>query len=148
MSLQAAFQECLVEGDFRRMRRLSAEMAPHLPQPRTDTEAEIALHMARTQAESMSLRARAYSHQWLGERCLPSQLPDLLKPTAERMVPQVVEAVGIAVKATNPRRVEEARAVQKAMSDVVEEMFADGDRDPVLVSQRMAEARERVYRGA
>jgi len=147
MSLQAAFRQCLAEGDVRGMRRLSAEIAPHEPQPKDDAQAEVALHMARTQMESLPLRARAWSHRWLTERAYPSQLPDLLRPAAERIYANTVQTVGIAIKAS-PHRREQALAARSAMETVVQEMFADGDRDPVLVSQQMLRARMRVLRTA
>lgn len=71
-------------------------------------------------------------------------MPDDLKPKAERIYPRIVSAVGIAVKATNPRRKSHALAIQSAMSDAVAEAYADGKTDPAFVSQRMKEARERI----
>jgi hypothetical protein len=63
-----------------------------------DAKTLVMLHMARTAAKSIPMGLRAYSHRWLVDHGLPSQLPDELKPKAERMYPQVVSAVGIAVK--------------------------------------------------
>lgn len=128
------------------MRRLQAALYPHLPCPKTDSDAEIALHMARTQTNALEFRLRAWSHRWLIERSLPSQMPDHLKPQAERMYPRVVAAVGIGVKAGHPDRAPLAEAIQGAMSNAVLEMFADGIRDSVRVTARMQEARRRILR--
>ena len=144
----AAFRQCLAEGDYRGMCQLQAALYPHLPRPKTDTDAEVAMHMARTQTGSLEFRLRAWSHRWLTERSLPSQMPDHLKPQAERMYPRVVAAVGIGVKAGHPDRVPLAEAIQGAMSDAVLEMFADGVQDSARVTARMQEARRRVMRGA
>jgi hypothetical protein len=148
MSRAAAFRDCLEDGDFRRMRTLFATVAPHLPQPQTDEQAEISLHMARTQTASLGFSLRAWSHKWLRERNLPSQLPDFLLPAYERLYPTVVDGVGIAVRATRPERVDQAIAVRTSMENAVLEMFADGVRDPTRVSARMMEARDKTLRQA
>src|SRR5215218_10937824 len=86
--------------DVEGARRLWSFVNPHLPQDGTDADFLASLHHARTQAESMHLSHRAYSHRWLEERGLPSGLPDHLKPSAQRMYPRIVSAVGIVVAAT------------------------------------------------
>jgi hypothetical protein len=121
-------------------------IAPHLPQPRNDAEVLTSIHCARTYAQSIAFRLRAYSHAWLVERGLPSGLPDYLRPSAERMYPRVVDAVGIAVGAP-PHRRELGLAVRHAMSDAVEDCYADGNKDPAFVKARMFEARLKVMRG-
>ena len=124
--------------------RLWAHVSPHLPQPQTDHDAlVIVIHHARTQALSMAFKLRAYSHRWLTERGLPSGLPDILRPAAERVYPRIVTGVGIAVKPTSPRRAQEAIALRGAMSDAVAEAYADGRTEPEYVKMRMSEARER-----
>ena len=142
------FRDLLERADVAGVRRLLPEIMPHFPPPKTQEEMEITLHMARTACDLLPLQKRAWSHAWLSEKSLPSQLPDQLKPAAERMYPRVVEGVGISVKAGSPERVPVALAVRGAMETVVEEMFADGDRDPALVRQRMFEARSKVLKGA
>jgi hypothetical protein len=106
----------------------------------------VTIHHARTQAPNIVFKLRAYSHAWLTERGFPSGLPDKLRPKAQRMYPRIVDAVGIAVK-TPPWRRELGKAIQKAMSDVVEDCYANGDTDPVLMRARMTEARMKVLRG-
>ena len=128
------------------MRALFAATAPYMTQPETDEQAEISLHMARTQTASLGFSLRAYSHRWLVERSLPSQLPDFLRSSVDRMYPQVVETVGISVMASRPERQEHAAHVRTSMENVVLEMFADGVRDPVRVSVRMGEARTRAMK--
>jgi hypothetical protein len=68
----------------------------------SDAEALVTLHHARTQAESIALKLRAWSHRWLLEHGYPSGLPDHLKPSAERIYPRVVEGVGISVNFRSP----------------------------------------------
>lgn len=142
MAARDAFVEALEAGDIRRLRRIWASQKAHLPQPRDAAEAELTMHIARTASERVSFKVRAYSHSWLTERGQPSQLPDRLKPKAERMYPQVREGVGISYttrKEWLKPVVEEAR---KEMELAVEDCFANGDTDPQLVSARMEEARQ------
>jgi hypothetical protein len=141
------FNRCLVELDVAAIRRLWAATSPGAHQPQSDLEALIALHHARTQAESVPFNLRAYSHRWLCERDLPSGLPDELKPRAERVYPKIVEAVGVSVKAMSEASIPLAKAIERAMSDAVEEAYADGNRNSDFVKARMQEARARVLRG-
>lgn len=144
MSFAAQFRQCLQDGDLAALRGLWAQVMPHLPQPQTDAQALIVMHRARTEAQSVTFRARAWSHRWLTERALPSGLPDGLKPRAERLYPVIVDAVGICVKASSELMKPAARMIQQAMSDAVADAYAEGRKDPVFVRQRMKEARGRV----
>jgi len=146
MSVPDELHRCLDELDIQGLRRLWSQVAPHLHQPQNDAEAEASLHMARTLAESIAVRKRVYSHCWLTDRGLPSQLPDHLRLPLERVGPRIVEGVGIAVRARDPDLQPVADEAQKAMCNVVEEMYADGDTDPELVKSRMREARLKVKR--
>ena len=96
------FLRCLEEVDVAGVRRLWQHVSPHLPQPKDDAEALATIHVARTQSEAIGFRLRAYSHRWLIDRNLPSMLPDIMGPKAERTYPRVVEAVGISVTAVDP----------------------------------------------
>ena len=136
------FRRCLEECDTKSFRSISATVSPHLPQPDNDSEALITIHMARTQSESIAFRLRAYSHRWLTDQGLPSQLPDQLKPKAERIYPKIVQAVGISVNMSSPELQPAAKLIEHAMGQAVEDCFANGDTDPVLVSLRMAEAQK------
>jgi hypothetical protein len=138
----AAEMRLLLEaGDVEGLRAFHAKHSPHLDQPASHEAAEVAMHMARTQSRSVRFKLRAYSHSWLTERSLPSQLPDHLRPRAERMYPRIVEAVGVSVSASSVEMKPVARFIQQAMCDVVEDMYANGDKDPDLVRKRMREAR-------
>jgi hypothetical protein len=137
------FRAALEAGDVRLCKRMWAAFMPHLPEP---SDAEAAMHMARTGAETISFRARAWSHRWLSERDLPSQLPDKLKPSAERIYPRVVEGVGISVNTRSPYLKPAMIEVRHAMEDVVSDCYANGDTDPAIVRPRMNEARERTMR--
>ena len=72
----AAFRRCLIEGDVDGITRLWAHAQPNLPQPRNRDEAEITLHLARTEAESVPLNLRQYSDRWLRTRGIGSSLPE------------------------------------------------------------------------
>lgn len=141
MDAQAAFREALEAGDVAAVRRLHGIVMPHLPAPKSDVEAEITMHMARTAMAAITPKARYWSHAWLTERAYPSQLPDRLRPSAERMFPRIVEGVGISVNFSSSLLKPAAKLIQKAMGDAVEDAYANGDRDPILIKARMAEAR-------
>jgi ATP/maltotriose-dependent transcriptional regulator MalT len=134
------------DGDVEKARRIMAQLAPHLPQPKTDFQAAATLHHARTQITAMPFNKRAYSHAWLTERGLPSGLPDHLRPKAERMYPIVVEAVGVAVR-TPPHRRALGKAIERAMSDAALECYANNETDPEFIRARMQEARFKIRRG-
>jgi hypothetical protein len=139
----AEYRRCLVDLDVAVVRRLSAHTDPHLPQP-TDSEALACLHMARTASQTIVPRLRYYSHRWLLDRGLPSQLPDRLKRSADRMYPRKVTAVGIAVGSPLPQV---SRSISGAMEYAVADCFANGDGDDHLtVRTRMIEARLRERR--
>lgn len=140
----AQFRQCLEDCDVETLQAIWTAEFPGLPQP-TRAEAEISLHMARTQSASISFKKRAYSHAWLHERNLPSQLPDHLRPRAERVYPVIVDCVGIAIK-TPPHRRELGNAITQAMSDVVEDHYSRGIRKPEIIKPRMLEAREKIRR--
>lgn len=115
---------------------------PHLPQPASFEAAEIAMHLARTQAAKVTFRARAYSHRWLLERGWPSQLPDELKPRAERLYPEVVECVGVFVGTPASDALKPvAAAVREAMLDAVQDAQALGERSPDVIRACALEAR-------
>lgn len=143
---QADFYAALEAGDVRLVRRMSASFMPHLPQPKTAAGAEIAMHMARTVCEFINPKARLYSHSWLKERDLPSQLPDRMKPSAERVYPIVVEAVGISVNTKNPILKPAMIEVRQAMEEAVLDCYANGDTASAIVRPRMMEAREKTLR--
>ena len=139
-------RRCLDQQDLVGIIRLWAHVCPHLPAPATQHDARITMHIARTQTDVLAFSLRAYSHAWLTERSLPSMLPDHLKPSAERLYPRVVTAVGISVNARDPAMKPAAKAIERAMSNAVEEAYADGRSDPAFVHSRMSEARLRERR--
>jgi hypothetical protein len=139
-----AFRRCLIDLDVVGICDLWFHVSPHLPQPKNNDEALATMHYARTQAGSIPVRLRCYSHAWLSERGLPSGLPDQWKPKAGRLYPHKVNAVGVAVKALSEASVPRARAVEKAMSDAVLECYADGVTDSDVIKARMGEARLKV----
>lgn len=141
-----AFRNLLQAGDVEGLRAFWRNASPHLPQPESREQAEIVMHRARTEAESLPIDKRAYSHRWLCDRGLPSGLPDNLKPRAERIYPRVVEAVGISVNARSEMLKPLAREVERAMADAVEEAYADGRTDPGFIRARMAEVKTRTWR--
>lgn len=146
MSAQSEFIAALERGDVREVRRISEALHPHLPRAESDAAAEISMHMARTQVDALPLQTRVYSHRWLTERSLPSQLPDELKPSAERLFPTVAEAVFVSANVFNPEFKPAAAIVQRAMCDAVEDAYANGDREPSLVRRLMGEARRKTWK--
>lgn len=144
--MSTLFRNLLEAGDINGLREFWARHAPNMPQPETFEAAEIVMHRARTEAASITLRARAYSHAWLCERSLPSGLPDELKPEAQRMYPVTVEAVGISVNTLNPLLRPAMLEVRGAMEDAVNDAYSIGRRDPVFVRERMFEARDRTLK--
>lgn len=139
----AEMRRCLEDLDVVAVRRLWRHVAPNMPQPKSDSDALIILHHARTQSAVVLLKHRAYSHRWLCDRGLPSGLPDNLKPHAERMYPKIVGSVGISVN-SKYRQVREE--IHDAMADVVENAYADRKEDPEYIKPRMREARFRAQK--
>lgn len=141
-----AFRAALEDLDVPAARRLWAHAMPGLPQPESDAEVLATLHHARTQAASLALRLRAWSHRWLLDHGLPSGLPDDLRPRAERMYPKVVSAVGIAVKPLTAAHRPLALAIRGAMEEAVMDAYATGRTEPEFVRARMREARAKILR--
>jgi hypothetical protein len=145
LRVSAEIRRCLIELDTQGIIRIWSRLRPDLPVPGSRGDALIALHFARTAAISVPLRLRAYSHRWLIDNGYPSQLPDYLKPRAERLYPRTEAAVGIAVTSKYPVV---KHAIQTAMEQAVLEAYADGHSDdPEIVRQRMLEARRKEQRG-
>lgn len=142
-----AFRNLLEAGDVAGLRRFWAECMPHLPQPKDAAEAEVLMHMARTEAESVEFKYRAWSHRWLCERGMPSRLPDNLKPKAERLYPVNHPGVGISINTRNEYLKPAMIEVRTEMENAVLEAQADGRlEDTAFVTQRMQETRKRTMR--
>lgn len=142
MSLADDFRQAIEALEVNALRRLWRKVSPHLPQP-DDTGALVAAHMARTAANSVPLKKRAYSHQWLCDRGLPSQMPDRLRPSAERLYPVVQQVVGISV---NSKYEIVRSSIRGRMEDAVNDCYANGDTNPTIVKAQMMEARKREQR--
>ena len=142
----ASFRQLLEAGDVKRLRAAWHQVASGMPQPENDEQAEIVMHMTRTKSETVTLRARAYSHRWLTERMLPSSLPDDLKAPAERLFPRVVEAVGVSVNFGSPYLAPAAAEVRGAIEASIEDCYANGDTAVVVVKAQMGAARDRTLR--
>ncbi len=141
------FLRCLLHIDVAAVRQIWSAVSPGESQPKDDNEALILLHYARTKTQSVPVNMRAYSHRWLCERGIPSGLPDEMKPSAERIHPKIVQAVGVSVKSLSEAGRPLAEAIERAMSDAVEDAYAHGNRNAEFVKARMNEARLRVMRG-
>lgn len=140
-------RRCLEDLDVAGIRRLWNHVAPHQPVPTKDEHVLVAAHHARTQAESMPLKARAYSHQWLSERGFPSALPDRLKPAAVRLYPVIAAAVGISVNTKSEIFKPAIPLIRGAMERAVLECYADGHKDdPAIIKSRMMEAKTTAAR--
>lgn len=153
MQHSAEMRRCLVECDVAGIRRLWHHLSPHLPLPNSVDDTICAIHMARTVTNSIPLKHRAYSHNWLVERGMPSQLPDRLRPRAERLYKKPLEAVGIATLggaiSGDPDRKAISDAVRKVMEDVVMDYYST-DRsatpDPMKVKEDMMRQRKEFRR--
>ena len=142
MSLHEVMQRALEDHDTVMCRRLWKHVAPNMPQPQSELEAEIIMHRACTQANNVKFESRAYSHRWLIDHGYPSGLPNYLCPRAERIYPKIVDAVGIAVSSMSDAMLPITLIIRKAMEDVVLEHYADNNKDPNLIRKRMLEARD------
>lgn len=138
------FRRCLVDCDIEGIRKLWKHVYPSMPQPESDEDTLVCIHLTRTAAERVPFRFRAYSHAWLTERTIRSLLPDELRPKADRMYPHVVSAVGICVATLGNRKTDYHHAVMRAMSDRVADLYADGIEDPLIVKARMKEVHDRL----
>lgn len=145
MNHAAEFKRCMEELDVAAVRRLHAHVSPHLPQPKTDAEALATLHIARTQSPLLEDGLRFYSHAWLLDRGLPSQLPDNLKPKAERLYPRQAHAVGLSVNVGSPLLEPAVPIIEGAINAAIGEAFDDGrGLDVAFVKARMGEARDKI----
>ena len=142
-----AFRNLLEAGDVEGCRAYWAAHAPHLPQAESAEQAETVMHIARTASDSVSFRLRAYSHRWLIERDLGSQLPDQLRPAADRLHPERAVAVAISVNFRSPYMKGAESQVRGAMEAAVLEADADGRiEDAAFVSARMSAAKSKAMR--
>jgi hypothetical protein len=135
-------RQALEECDIDTFRKLWVHLAPELPRPKNDLWWLATLHAVRTQASSLALRHRVYSHCWLLDHGFPSGLPDHLKARAERLYPRTVRGVGVAVHTRSPL----ALAIHKAMSDAVEDAYAEHRTDADFIRARMLEARDKILK--
>lgn len=140
------FRKALENLDVTLARKIWRHVHPNMPQPKTDEEALQTMHYARTVMAPIAFKLRAYSHCWLMERNLPSGLPDRLRPSAQRLYPVTVSAVGISVKGNSVIGRELAPLIRSAMEKVVNEAYADGKTEPGFLKKRMLEARDNEMR--
>jgi hypothetical protein len=145
MKHSAEMRRCLVDCDVAQMRKLDQHLMPHLREM-SDGEVLITIHITRTFSDFIPFRLRAYSHRWLQDHGYPSKLPDHLKPRAERIYPQIVDGVGIAVKAGSDLFKPVVGIIRGAMSDAVLECYADNRKEPEFVKARMKDAKDKTIR--
>lgn len=138
--------DLLIAGDFKQCRRYWAERMPGMKQPESDEEAEIAMHIARTQS-AIPTMLRLWSHKWLQERNLPSYLPEHLKDKADKLRPVRAEAVAIAV-AAEPHLQQAANVIRRGMERSIAELFAESRGTPhyTLIQERLNESRKREFK--
>ena len=143
MDSNAAIKQCLEEMDVDGIRSLWHLVAPDAPQPETDFEAMVTLHMARTQMKIMTKRQRYYSHRWLLDHDQMSLLPDEERPSAERMYPQIKRSVGISLGSQSSMMEPALPVIRGEMEKAVLEVYADGRKDDIpFLKERMRLARE------
>lgn len=146
-------RRCLVDCDVGALLALWKMLYPAQSPPETRQDCLIAIHMARTGSERLPFRFRAYSHQWLKDN-LPadvaakcSQLPDQLKPRAERMYPRIVEAVGVCVAGHGNKKTDYHHFVSTRLGEAVHEFYdfiACKVRDPEGLKRRMTEIHDKL----
>lgn len=129
------------------IRALWHKIAPGAPQPGADAEVVATIHIARTATGMLPDKARFYSHRWCLDHGFPSKLPDRLKPSAERVYPCKVTAVGISYNGRSDLTRAVAPLINRAMADAVLEAHADGlIEDSMFVRSRLREARRNAMR--
>jgi len=138
--MQSDYYRALEAGDSKELRRLWSHSHSHLPQV-SEKEAEKMLHLARCGTGTLPLKLRAYSHRWLVERNIPSPLPDEIRPECERLYPRIADSVALCFRASNPAFKEVAAYAQHKASLAVEEMWAENDKDPLRVRNRIKEVK-------
>lgn len=138
-----AVAQALAALDVGWFRRAWSTLFPAFPPPASDAETLQTIHFARTQAASLPLAKRIYSHAWLEDRGLPSGLPDELRP--ERPERRIALAVGVIVQ---PLRLApaDAKDLERVMAQAGGEAIEAGITDPREISRAMWAARERFYR--
>ncbi len=142
--LANASLKAIVDLDVLSMRAIHRLTNPQ-QDPGTDWDILCALHGCRTRLDNVPIKDRQYSHAWLSERGMPSDLPDHLKP--EQIVPRVVEGVGIIVAASSEELEPAALLVRREMEKVVLDAYADSTSpDPQALQARMMEARKKELR--
>ena len=147
MDSAAALKQCLEEMDVSGIRSLWHLVAPNAPQPETDFEAMVTLHMARTKMKILTKRQRYYSHRWLLDHNQESLLPDEEKPSAERMYPQIKRSVGISINSGSSLVGPAIPIIRGAMESAVLEAYGDGRGDDIpFVRERMAQARTKAVK--
>lgn len=124
--------------------RIWRHVSPHLPQPQNGRDALTILHTARTAAESMPKAMRYYSHRWLLDWGLESQLPDYMRPSAERMYPEHTKAVGVSVNTSMEEFRPAAEFIQGAINYAILDAFEDKKTDSATVTKRMLEAKNKA----
>ena len=149
MSVAAAFRDVLDTGDAARYRFIWGEVYPSLPQLKDIDEARLSLHQARTNAESVRLEKRLYSHSWLRERGYQSGLPVCFRPEGEQVEQRIISAVGVAVTclSDSPTRRLEAKEIERIMGEAGAELIRAGIFDKELTAKHMWQAREAYLTG-
>lgn len=136
-----AVSRALEDGNAGWLKRHWPVLFPHLPGPANDAEAAVQMHIARTAAESITLGKRLYSHAWLEERGLPSQLPEHLMPK-KKVEPKIVSAVGVAIVSNKIGRAE-AKDIEAAIAKAGGDATAAGASDEE-VRRVMSDARRKA----
>jgi hypothetical protein len=120
-----------------------------MPQPKTKKDTLATLHVCRTVNEKADFKLRAYSHAWLIERSLPSQLPDHLKPRAERLYPRIVTAAAYSINFRSPFLKPIKPLVLQAIDARMNELWADNKNkapDSQLVLKEICDTKNNMMR--
>jgi hypothetical protein len=147
LSIRDRFHQALCDSDVGLLCRIWKDQFPDMPQPANLGEAEIQMRMTQTKVFNVPFKVRAYAHRWLTERGLPSQLPDHLKPKAERAFPIIKTSVGIAFSFSEPLMAPAFSEISLSMENAVLEAYNGKDvADQEFVKVRMEAAKQKTMR--
>lgn len=129
--------KALIDGDVVRCWNLAKHAQPDMPQPASRAQAEVIMHITRTQMTSIPMPLRLVSHDWLITRGLPSRLP--YKDAPKREVVSVAVMVG--ARSDSEADQERAKALMEAQTQAVKDAQARGVTDTDEMRAIIREAR-------
>lgn len=136
------FRRCLIAMDVAGITRMWEHVAPHLPKQSPEA-ALCSLHMARADAESMPLKLRQYSREWLFERGFDDSFGKW-ELMVNRPITPIAEAVGIASGNASGWVGPINKKIVRAMQDALLNGMEKGVTEPPRQKELMLKARAKV----